>query len=39
MQSNPAFFLVGKKKKLNPVFWNEFKHSLTGYRRIYTEHA
>ena len=38
MQSNRAFFLV-EKKKVNPVFWNGFKHSLTGYKRIYTEHA
>ena len=28
-----------KKKKVNPGFWTGFKHSLTGYRRIYTEHA
>lgn len=43
MQSNQAFFLVGKKngkkKKVNPVFWTEFKHSLTTSRRIRTEHA
>lgn len=39
MQSNRAFFLVGKKKKVNPGFWTGFKHSLTAYRRIYTEHA
>ena len=37
MQSNRSF--VGKKKKVNPGFWTGFKHSLTAYRRIYTEHA